>query len=202
MKNKNLIIGIIVAVVVAIVVAAAIIFTNNNNKQTSSTNGESKASESNVAQGKEIDNNENYFVIINGEKFKAGDKFSKLSKVNLKQDSRVTSKEVGKNTYMIGAGSIYNENKKVVCNMTPYNSTDSKVTVADSEIGGIKIGEYEYGKIPDYVLSLNVEFCKGLKFGYTEYTYKSEEIYRNYKFTIDKDGKLSQVNWQNLVANQ
>ena len=94
MKNKNLIIGIIVAVVVAIVVAAAIIFTNNNNKQTSSTNGESKASESNVAQGKEIDNNENYFVIINGEKFKAGDKFSKLSKVNLKQDSRVTSKEV------------------------------------------------------------------------------------------------------------
>ena len=61
MKNKNLIIGIIVAVVVAIVVAAAIIFTNNNNKQTSSTNGESKASESNVAQGKEIDNNENYF---------------------------------------------------------------------------------------------------------------------------------------------
>jgi len=225
MKNKNLIIGIIVAVVVAIVVAAAIIFTNNNNKQTSSTNGESKASESNVAQGKEIDNNENYFVIINGEKFKAGDKFSKLSKVNLKQDSRVTSKEVGKNTYMIGAGSIYNENKKVVCNMTPYNSTDSKVTVADSEIGGIKIGEYEYGKIPDYVLSLNVEFCKGLKFGssledikkifgepdseynaenlgYTRYTYKSEEIYRKYEFTIDKDGKLSQVNWQNLVANQ
>ena len=118
MKNKNLIIGIIVAVVVAIVVAAAIIFTNNN-KQTSSTNEESKASESNVAQGKEIDNNENYFVIINGEKFKAGDKFSKLSKVNLSQDSRVTSKEVGKNTYMIGAGSIYNENKKVVCNMTP-----------------------------------------------------------------------------------
>ena len=120
---------------------------------------------------------------------------------------------------------LYNEEKKVVCNMTPYNSTDSKVTVADSEIGGIKIGEYEYGKIPDYVLSLNVEFCKGLKFGssledikkifgepdseynaeklgYTEYTYKSEEIYRNYKFTIDKDGKLSQVNWQNLVANQ
>ena len=40
------------------------------------------------------------------------------------------------------------------------------------------------------------------KLGYTEYTYKSEEIYRNYKFTIDKDGKLSQVNWQNLVANQ
>ena len=72
MKNKNLIIGIIVAVVVAIVVAVAIIFTNNN-KQTSSTNEESKASESNVAQGKEIDNNENYFVIINGEKFKAGD---------------------------------------------------------------------------------------------------------------------------------
>ena len=109
--------------------------------------------------------------------------------------------------------------------MTPYNSTDSKVTVADSEIGGIKIGEYEYGKIPDYVLSLNVEFCKGLKFGssledikkifgepdseynaeklgYTRYTYKSEEIYRKYEFTIDKDGKLSQVDWQNLVANQ
>ena len=36
MKNKNLIIGIVVAVIVAVVVACAIIFTKNNNKTTGS----------------------------------------------------------------------------------------------------------------------------------------------------------------------
>ena len=223
MKNKNLIIGIIAVVVVVIIAVVGIVFTKN--KQTPITNEGKQTSEEKAEQGKAVDNNENYFVIINGEKFKAGDKFTKLSKINLKQDSRVTSKEVGKNTYMIGGGSIYNSDNKIVCNMVPQNSTDSKVTVADSEIGGVKIGEYEYSKIPEYVLSLNVEFCGGLKLGssfedvkkifgepdseykaeklgYTRYTYKSEEIYRKYEVTIDKDGKLAQVDWQNLVSNK
>ena len=221
MKNKNLIIGVIVVLVLAVVVVFAVY---TNNKDNSNSKEENKESEVATKEEKAIDNNENYFIIINGEKFNVGDKFSELSKVNLKQDSRVLNEKVAKNTYMIGAGSIYNSNDKIVCNMTPYNPTDSTITIAESVIGGVKIGEYQYDKISEDVLSLNIEVCGGLKLGasyddvknifgetddtytaeklgYTTYTYKSEEIYRNYEFTIDKDGKLSQIRWQNLVYN-
>lgn len=194
---------------------------NKDNSNQKNDEGNSVATEDvNV-----IDNNDNYYVKIKGQKFNAGDKISDVSKVGLEQDSRVLSEKVAKNTYMIGAGRIYDSNKKIVCNLTPYNSTDSEITVADSVIGGVEVGDYQYDKISEEVLALDIEIVGGIKLGssyddvkkvfgetdkvyesetlgYKTYTYKSKEIYRSYEFTIDKDGKVSKIRWQNLVFNK
>ncbi len=194
---------------------------NKDNSNQKNDEGNSVATEDvNV-----IDNNDNYYVKIKGQKFNAGDKISDVSKVGLEQDSRVLSEKVAKNTYMIGAGRIYDSNKKIVCNLTPYNSTDSEITVADAVIGGVEVGDYQYDKISDEVLALDIEIVGGIKLGssyddvkkvfgetdkvyeaeklgYKTYTYKSKEIYRSYEFTIDKDGKVSKIRWQNLVFNK
>ena len=69
MKNKNVIIGIVVAVIVAAVVACVIIFTNNNNNTTTSSNGNQENGNSSVSENKDvdaIDNNDNYYVCTYG----------------------------------------------------------------------------------------------------------------------------------------
>lgn len=220
MKKKILVIWLIAILVVTLFVLTGC----GNNKDNSSKNDEG---ENSVATEKvnAIDNNDNYYVKIKGEKFNVGDKISNISKVGLEQDSRVLSEKVAKNTYMIGAGRIYNSNKKIVCNLTPYNSTGSEITVADAVIGGLEVGDYQYDKISDEVLALDIEVAGGIKLGssyddvkkifgeteevyeaeklgYKKYTYKSKEIYRSYEFTIDKDGKVSKIGWQNLVFNK
>lgn len=227
MKNKNVIIGIVVAVIVAAVVACVIIFTNNNNNTTTSSNGNQENGNSSVSENKDvdaIDNNDNYYVSIKGKKFKVGDKISDLKEVGLKQQDRVLSEKVKKNTYVIGAGSILNDAGKRVINLTPYNPTDDTITVADAVIGGCEVGDYLYSKIDKEVLDLDVEVGGGIKLGstledvkkvfgetdttytaeslgYTKYTYKSKKIYKSYEFTIDKDGKVSKIYWQNLAYN-
>lgn len=171
-----------------------------------------------------IDNNDNYFVTIKGKKFKAGDKISSLKELGLKQKDSVLEEKVKKNTYMIGAGAILNEDNKRVINLTPFNPSDDTITVAEAVIGGCEVGEYEYSKISQEVLDLNVEVAGGIKLGstladvekvfgktdttyyaeslgYTKYTYKSKKVYRSYEFTIDKNGKVSKIYWQNLVFN-
>lgn len=229
MKNKNVIIGVVVAIITAIAVAAFIIINNNNNNNNNSTssNGNNENETSEVSNENKdvdaIDNNDNYYVSIKGKKFKAGDKISDLKEVGLKQQDRVLSEKVKKNTYMIGAGSIQNEDGERVLNLTPFNPTEETITVADAVIGGCEVGDYEYSKIDKDVLDLDVE-VGGIKLGdsledvkkvfgetdttytaeslgYTKYTYKSKEIYRSYEFTIDKDGKVSKIYWQNLVFN-
>lgn len=220
MKKKILVIWLIAILVVTLFVLTGC----GNNKDNSSKNDDG---ENSVATEKvnAIDNNDNYYVKIKGEKFNVGDKISNISKVGLEQDSRVLSEKVAKNTYMIGAGRIYNSNKKIVCNLTPYNSTGSEITVADAVIGGLEVGDYQYDKISDEVLALDIEVAGGIKLGssyddvkkifgeteevyeaeklgYKKYTYKSKEIYRSYEFTIDKDGKVSKIGWQNLVFNK
>ena len=195
-----------------------------NNKEDSSDkkdNKEETATSNNVSA---IDDNKNYFITIKGEKFNVGDKIADVSKVGLKQSSKVLEEKISKNTYMIGAGSIYNENDKTVCNMTPYNPTGDTITVADSVIGGVEVGDYQYDKISQDILDLDIEVCGGIKLGssyddvkkifgetddvyeaeslgYKKYTYKSEEVYRYYEFTVDKDGKVSKIYWKNLVYN-
>lgn len=219
MKKKILSIGLIVILGVTLFGLTGC----GNNKDDSnqkSDEGNSVATEKVNA----IDNNDNYYVMIKGTKFNAGDKISDVSKVGLKQDSKVLDQKVSKNTYMIGAGRIYDSNNKIVCNLTPYNSTDSAITVTDAVIGGLEVGDYQYDKISDEVLALDVEVAGGIKLGssyedvvkvfgetddiyeaeslgYKKYTYKSEETYRSYEFTIDKDGKVSRIYWQNLVFN-
>lgn len=223
MKNKNLIIGVIAVLIVALLIVSIILIKNKDNSNVDDNKKDEVASEKiNV-----IDNNDSYFVSIKGKKFKAGDKISEISKVDLKQSPDVLDEKISKNTYMIGAGSIYNANNKIVCNITPYNPTNSTITVEDAVIGGFEVGEYEYNKISDDILALEVEICGGIKLGssyedvkkvfgeteeqniykseqlgYTKYTYRSEETYRSYEFTIDKEGKLSEIRWQNLVFNK
>ena len=171
------------------------------------------------------DDNSNYIVKIKGEKYKAGDKISSLSKVGLSQDEKVLTEAVKKNTYVIGAGSIYNDSKKRVFNMTPYNNTSDEITVADAVIGGFEVGEYKYDIIAQEVLDLDIEVAGGIKLGssledvkkvfgetdstykaeslgYTVYTYKSSEVYRSYEITVDQDGKVSKIRWQNLVFDE
>lgn len=219
MKKKILIIKMI-----AVLAIALIALTGCGTNKDDSNQKDNEENTVTTEEVKAIDNNENYFVIINGEKFNAGDKISEVSKVGLKQSSKVLDQKVSKNTYMIGAGSLYNSNNKTVCNMTPFNPTDSTITVADAVIGGLEVGDYQYDKISDEVLALNVEVCGGIKLGssyddvkkvfgetddiytadklgYKKYTYKSEEVYRSYEFTIDKDGKVSKIYWKNLVFN-
>lgn len=228
MKNKNTIIGIVVAVIVAAVVACIFIFSNNNNNNTTTnSNGNQENGNSNVSENKDvdaIDNDDNYYVSINGKKFKAGDKISSLKEIGLKQQDRVLSEKVKKNTYVIGAGTIENAAGNRVINLTPYNPTDDTITVADAVIGSCDVGEYSYSKISKDVLDLNIE-VGGIKLGdsledvekvfgktdsvytseslgYKKYTYKSKKIYRSYEITIDKDGKVSQIYWKNLEFNK
>ena len=108
--------------------------------------------------------------------------------------------------------------------MTPYNDTTEEITIKDSSIGGMEVGEYEYDKISEEVLALDIEVAGGIKLGssledleaafgktdntyyaeslgYTTYTYRSKEVYRSYEFTVGKDGKVAKIRWQNLVYN-
>ena len=227
MKNKNVIIGIVVAIIVAAVVACIFIFSNNNNTTTTSSNENQENGNSTVSENKDvdaIDNNDNYYVSINGKKFKVGDKISDLKEVGLKQQDRVLSEKVSKHTYVIGAGSIENEDGKRIISVTPFNPTDDTITVADAVIGGCDVGEFLYSRIPEEVLDLDIEVggiklgdsledvekvfgktenvSKSENLGYTKYTYKSSEIYRSYEITIDdKEGKVCQIYWKNLAYN-
>lgn len=226
MKNKNLIIGIAVAVVVAVIVACAFIFTKNNNKTTGS-NENQKDGKSAVSAKKDvdaIDDDDNYYISVKGKKFKVGDKISDVKSVGLKQQEKVLTEKVKKNTYVIGADSIKNENDKTVFSLTPYNPTQDTITVADAVIGGCKVGDYLYSKISQDVLDLDIE-VGGIKLGdsledvekvfgktenvytseslgYKKYTYKSKEVYRYYEISIDKEGKVSEIYWKNLVYNK
>ena len=192
--------------------------TDNSSKKESSKESSEKTSA-------DVNDNSSYFVKIKGKKFTAGDKISTVSKVDLKQDSRMLDKEVNKNTYLIGAGGIYNSDDKRVMSLTVFNASDSKITVKDAVIGGFEAGESNYKDIKDYVLDLDLEVAGGIKFGaslddiekvfgktdnvyeseslgYKKYTYKSKQVYRSYEFTIDSEGKLSKIYWQNLVFNR
>lgn len=191
--------------------------TNNGSEQTPATQPEKASKKAN------INNNDDYFIIVKGKKFKAGDKISGLSKVGLTQDSRVTDQTIGKKTYLIGGGSMYNSDDKNICSITPFNaSTSESITAADAVIGGFEVGSYDYESISEDVLKFEFEVAGGIKLGssledvqkafgttentyvsdslgYTTYTYKSDEVYRSYEITVDKDGKVCKLRWQNLV---
>ena len=154
-----------------------------------------------------------------------GNKIADLSKMGITPNEKVLDEKVKANTYVIGAGALYNENNKKLFNLTPFNASTEEITVKDAVIGGLEVGDVEYSKIPQEVMDLNIEVVGGIKLGaslddikavlgedyseykseslgYTKYTYKSKEVYRSYEFTIDKEGKLSKIYWQNLVFNK
>lgn len=169
-----------------------------------------------------LDNNDNYYVIINGTKFMVGDKIANLTSIGLSRDEDSLDETIGTNTYLIGGGSIYDSDNNRVMYVTPYNDTDSTITVEDAVLGGITIGSTRYSYIKDYEFALNAEVYGGIKLGSTKeelvaafgeptrtyamdgtttYYYNSEETYRNYKFYVDDNGKVSEIYWQNLVYN-
>lgn len=225
MKKK-----ILSVLLVILLVASVFALTGCDKESSTSTKNDVKTEENKSSKEekkedvKAADDNDNYFIKIKGKKFKAGDKISSLKEVGISQDEKVLDEKVKKNTYVIGAGTLYNESKKRVLNMTPYNASDEEITVKDAVIGGLEVGEYQYDKISQEVLDLEVEVAGGIKLGstlddvekvfgktdntyfaeslgYTTYTYKSSEVYRSYEFTIDKDGKVAKIHWQNLVFN-
>ncbi len=227
MKNKNVIIGIVVAVIVAAVVACVFIFSNNNTTTpTTGSNEKQENGNSTVSENKDveaIDNNDNYYISVKGKKFKVGDKISNVKTVGLKQQDKVLSEKIKKNVYLIGADEIENEAGNSVFGLTPYNPTEDTITVADAVIGACDVGEYAYSKISKDVLDLDIE-VGGIKLGdsledvekiygktdnvytseslgYKKYTYKSSEAFRSYEITIDKEGKVSQIYWKNLAYN-
>ena len=134
-----------------------------NNKNTSKQNDNGENS-SETEKGYSIDDNDSYYVIINGTKFVAGDKISSVSKVNLKQKDKDLDESIPKNRYLL-AKSVINSDDKEVCKFVPLNSTDSTITYADAVIGGFEVGENNYSKISEETLALNIEVAGGIKLG-------------------------------------
>lgn len=193
-----------------------------NNKNTSKQNDNGENS-SETEKGYSIDDNDSYYVIINGTKFVAGDKISSVSKVNLKQKDKDLDESIPKNRYLL-AKSVINSDDKEVCKFVPLNSTDSTITYADAVIGGFEVGENNYSKISEETLALNIEVAGGIKLGssyedivkvfgedyfkyeseadekynrpaYTSYKYSSG--YKGYEFIVDDSGKVSKIEWTN-----
>lgn len=167
-----------------------------------------------------INDNKSYFVSIDGKKYYAGDAIASLNEVGYHLREREQNEEVPANKYMIGAGYMQNDANKTVFHLTPFNTKDSAVKITDAIIGGFTLSE-SYAKSDER--SANFEVYGGLKLGstmeevksvfgepsdttegstYIVYRYESSEVYRNYKFTFDKENKVKDISWQNLVFNR
>lgn len=170
-----------------------------------------------------LDNDKNYFISINGEKYYAGDKIEDFENEDLAIKSSEGKEELPANKYMIGAGSIQNEDGETIFRVTPYNTKNSKIKVSEAVIGGVTIGGLyaDYDELKE--LGIKIEVYGGIKLGSTEEevkkvfgepeseyegknfktaTYDSKETYRKYEFKYDEDGKVTTIEWQNLVFNK
>lgn len=221
MKKKILSIGLIL-----MMVASLFALTGCGNK---AEDNKEKAAEQKAAEEKfSIDNNNCYYVKINGTKFKAGDKISSVSSVGLKQKEKNLATSIPKNRYLL-AESVVDSNEKEICKFVPLNDTDDKITVADAVIGGFEVGTYNYNKIAKETLEYDIEIFGGIKLGssyedmvkvfgepdfkhesqaneslkmeaYT--TYKYSKGYKGLEFIVDDSGKISQIEWNNYDYNE
>lgn len=167
-----------------------------------------------------INDNQSYYVSIDGKKYFAGDKIASLTEVGYHLRDREQDEEVPANKYMIGAGYMQNDENKTVFHVTPFNIESSAIKITDAIIGGFSMGD-SYAKNDER--SANFEVYGGIKLGAdmeevksifgepsntTEttnsvvYRYESSEVYRNYKFTFNKENKVTEISWQNLVFNR
>ena len=218
MQKKGLIIGIVIAIVIVLIVVGVIVFMNLNKGE---SNNEAKEEES-VAEEKVdfLNDNDSYFIMIDGKKYLAGDKISDLSDAGYVLRESDRDVDIPANKYMIGAGYIQTSENKNSFSVTPYNTTDSSIKVSEAVIGGITLDSYN----TQYDEKLaEIEVYGGIKLGSTmdeikqvfgepssstegttstTYRYESEETYRNYRFTFDEEGKLSGISWQNLVFEE
>lgn len=167
-----------------------------------------------------INDNQSYYVSIDGKKYFAGDKIASLTEVGYHLRDREKGEEVPANKYMIGAGYMQNDKNKTVFHVTPFNIESSVIKIADAIIGGFSMGE-SYAKNDER--SANFEVYGGIKLGAdveevksifgepsnmsettnsVVYRYESSEVYRNYKFTFNKENKVTDISWQNLFLNR
>ena len=213
MKKKLLTILVIGGLVVGLTGCG-----NNKDNVNQNANGENVDAKEEV---KSIRDNSIYFVSIDGTKFKAGDKISDVSKVNLKQKDKDLEEKIPKNRYLLSKAVVNSDNKEI-CKFVPLNSTESTITVKDAVIGGFEVGSYTMDKVSEETLALNIEVVGGIKLGSSyedivkvlgEEDYKSEHEatnllpayttykysmgYKGYEFIIDDSGKVSQIKWNN-----
>lgn len=220
--------GIIALVSIIGVIVIAVFFLvvfkekKEEGKPNDTGNSENISSDKTVS----IRDNDIYFVKINGTKFKAGDKVSNVSKIGLKQKEKDLKQAIPSNRYLM-ATSIVNDSNKEIFKVVPLNSTEQTITYADSVIGGIELGDYNYNKISQDTLSYDLEFVGGIKLGssyedvlkvfgepdfksereakellpaYTSISYSSG--YKGFEFIIDDSGKVSQIEWKNYDYNE
>lgn len=168
----------------------------------------------------DLENNDSYYFVVNGVKYKAGDKISKLKENGFKQSKTGAEKEVPSKGYLIGGGAILNSDNKTVFDVTPVNLTSEKIKGADGQIGSFSIDESEakllsgdveiYGGITIGTSIEDIEAIFGeptTKIDATEYagpsyTYSAKARYRSFTFRFDKDGKLNSIRWQNYTFNE
>lgn len=161
-----------------------------------------------------------YYFIVNGVKYTAGDKISKLVDNGFTQSKTGAEKEIPANGYLIGGGAILNSDKKTVFDVTPVNTTSGKIKGAEGQIGSFSIDQYEAEKLKGgfeifggITLGTSIEDIEAIfgqptsKTDATEYagptyTYNAKASYRSFTFRFDKDGKLNSLRWQNYTFNK
>lgn len=213
---------------ITILVVSLVTFTGCGNNDNKKDDKEEKSTSANEGKNtvSSIKDNSIYYVKINGTTFKAGDKLSSISKVELKQKEKNLETEIPKNRYLMDQA-VIDSNEKEICKFIPLNSTDSKIKAKDAVIGGFEVGDYNYDRLSKETLSYDFEIVGGIKlgssyedivkvFGEEDFKYESEAskytpAYTNYKyssgykgfeFTVDDSGKVSKIRWNNYDYNE
>lgn len=192
----------------------------SNEKDSSKTDTDKKQSKTIDKTPIDLENNDSYYFVVKGVKYKAGDKISKLVDNGFKQSKTGAEKEIPANGYLIGGGAILNSDSKTVFDVTPVNTTKEKIKGSEGQIGSFSIDKYEFEK-----LSGDVEIFGGITIGTSiedieavfgepttktdateyvgpSYTYSAKASYRSFTFRFDKDGKLDSFRWQNYTFNK
>lgn len=164
-----------------------------------------------------LDENDSYYIIVNGWKFYAGDNISDLATVGYYIRDVETEVEIPADTYMTGGGSMVNAKGEVIFQLIPVNIQQTTISITDSCIGGITLNN-DLAKAD--VKSAQFEVYGRIKLGSTEqdvttvfgepttmseadhckvYRYESNDPDRYYIFTFDEKGKVSEIQWSNLV---
>ena len=222
--KKIIIILCSIIVVLAVGLVAVILFKGGKENNNSDDSKHVSSTEKTYS----IKDNEVYLIKVKGKVFKAGDKISNVSQVGLKPKDSDLNKTIPSNRYLLSM-SLLNDVNKSVFKVVPLNSTDKTINVSDAVIGGVEVGDINYSKIPEDTLKLNIEFFGGIKLGstyedivkvfgepdfenefkadekynmpaYKTYTYSSG--YKGFKFIIDDNGKVSQIEWNDYDYNE
>ena len=200
---------------------------SDSSKDSKTDKNESSKTETDKKQTKstdktpiDLEDSSAYYFIVEGTKYKAGDKISKLTENGFKQSKTGAEKEIPANGYLIGGGSILNSDNKTIFDVTPINTTKEKIKGSEGQIGSFSLDKYGYEK-----LSGKAEIYGGITIGSSiedvedvfgnpttktdatqyagpTYTYTAKAAYRSFTFRFNKDGKLESMRWQNYTFDK